>query len=647
MDKHRAIMTALCALLLIGLTGVASAAIAAQTPYNGPHTVPGRVQAEDYDNGGAGIAYSDTTTTNTGRAGRLYEQVDVATVNGITSISSIVNNEWTEYTVQVPASGTYTTNFRVASPEAGRLITLSVDGTQQFWIRVANTGSYTYYKTISAPLSTRLTAGTHVIRLTYQGTGQNLDWFEIVGPSTTSGATPVPTTVTTTAPTIIPTTVPTTIRTTVPTTVPPTVVTTVPTAVPTAVPTTLSPAPSTAELQARMDAAYASGNARLASMQAAYRAWSVPTRSDLIAVATNARTSGLKSDGSTDNTAAFRTLLNTLPAGATLYFPAGTYRINGPISITKPITIVGEPGTIFNCQGATGHVFTINQAGSASSKMGGVTFTGLVIEGPGIETNPAMINAYYLSNFKVTSVKFHNVGYAAIRLNSCTDATIQSCVFDNVFKTGYGYGVAIVDANDRITVRDSFFVTKGRHSVTMGYSSSAVPASNYPRSVTIENNYFENTLEEAINAHNPNIGPDIIRNNVMYACGKGVQLGNGIADVSGNAIINCKAGVYLWNYDVARTQIGAKTDRVVGNTMINTLYEAVIMANTNVQILDNVAKGSNGGGAIIFNGNPPTSSTVRGNVVESYTRGLQLSTSMPGIASTNNYLKASGTFRAF
>ena len=133
----------------------------------------------------------------------------------------------------------------------------------------------------------------------------------------------------------------------------------------------------------------------------------------------------------------------------------------------------------------------------------------------------------------------------------------------------------------------------------------------------------------------------------MYACGKGVQLGNGIADVSGNAIINCKAGVYLWNSDVAESEIGAKVDRVVGNTMINTLYEAVIMANTDVQIQDNVAKGSSGGAGIVFTDFAPKSSAVRGNVMESYTRGLQLSTSMPGIASTNNYLKASGSFRAF
>ena len=121
-------------------------------------------------------------------------------------------------------------------------------------------------------------------------------------------------------------------------------------------------------------------------MQAAARAWTVPAPSQAqIAAATNARTSGsLKSDGVTENTAALQALLNSLPAGASVYFPAGTYRISGPIKITKPVTLFGEAGTIFNCKGATQTVFSINPAGTATSRLSGVSITGVVIEGPGV-----------------------------------------------------------------------------------------------------------------------------------------------------------------------------------------------------------------------------------------------------------------------
>ena len=94
MSVNRTIIAAISALLLLGLAGAAAAAD--QTPFNGPHTIPGLIQAEDYDNGGAGVAYSDTTSGNSGGAGRLTEAVDLETVNGITNIGWIIGGEWTD-----------------------------------------------------------------------------------------------------------------------------------------------------------------------------------------------------------------------------------------------------------------------------------------------------------------------------------------------------------------------------------------------------------------------------------------------------------------------------------------------------------------------------------------------------------------------
>ncbi|HIH02608.1 MAG TPA: carbohydrate-binding protein, partial [Methanoregulaceae archaeon] len=178
--------------MLIGLVGAVAAAD--QTAFNGPHTIPGRIQAEDYDNGGAGIAYSDTTSGNSGGAGRTTEAVDVETVNGVTNIGWVIDGEWTEYTVSVGAPGSYTANFRIGSWANSRQVVLTVDGATGCTITVPNTGSYEAFQTVSAPLV--LSAGTHVIRLTCLGSGQNIDWFEIA-----AGATTVPVT----NPTVVPT----------------------------------------------------------------------------------------------------------------------------------------------------------------------------------------------------------------------------------------------------------------------------------------------------------------------------------------------------------------------------------------------------------------------------------------------------------
>lgn len=161
-----------------------------QTPYNGPHVLPGRVQAEDFDNGGQNVAYFDSTPQNKGGAGRVNEAVDVESNNGVTNIAWITNNEWTEYTVEVGASGAYTANFRVGAWSDGKKISVSVDGQAAATVNVPNTGSYVAFETVPVQLS--LAAGTHVIRLTYLGDGQNIDWFEVVSGAPTTGPTTEP-----------------------------------------------------------------------------------------------------------------------------------------------------------------------------------------------------------------------------------------------------------------------------------------------------------------------------------------------------------------------------------------------------------------------------------------------------------------------
>jgi len=167
------------------------------TPYNGPHQIPGILQAEDYDLGGEGIAYHDTSAGNEGGAYR-HDDVDIETAGGITDVGWIRDGEWLTYTVNVTQAGTYAVSARVASPNSGRTVAISIDGRSQTTITVPKTGSFDTYMTatpptmyadlppqtpipgptgVSFPAPISLTAGTHVLKLTFQGDGQNLDWI--------------------------------------------------------------------------------------------------------------------------------------------------------------------------------------------------------------------------------------------------------------------------------------------------------------------------------------------------------------------------------------------------------------------------------------------------------------------------------------
>ncbi len=155
-------------------------------PYPGPHVLPGRIEAEDYDVSVSSPAYADTTAANEGGAYRL-DAVDIEVGGSNYNIAWIRTGEFLNYTVEVAAAGTYTLTACVASPYSGASAALSVDGAPAATYAVPNTGSYGVFRTVSVPVS--LPAGTHTLRLTFSGVGQNLDWFDLT-PTATGSPTP-------------------------------------------------------------------------------------------------------------------------------------------------------------------------------------------------------------------------------------------------------------------------------------------------------------------------------------------------------------------------------------------------------------------------------------------------------------------------
>ena len=79
---------------------------ATSTPYLGtPAAIPGVIKAENFDNGGGGIAYSDSTP---GNAGNAYRATDVdlqPSTGGGYNVGWVDVNEWLNYTVSVAAAG--------------------------------------------------------------------------------------------------------------------------------------------------------------------------------------------------------------------------------------------------------------------------------------------------------------------------------------------------------------------------------------------------------------------------------------------------------------------------------------------------------------------------------------------------------------
>jgi len=91
------------------------------TPYNGPHNVPGTVESEDYDNGGEGVSYHSTTTTNQGGAYRADGVGIESTADGVGAydVSWTSPGQYLKYAVNAASAGLYTVRFRVSSSASG------------------------------------------------------------------------------------------------------------------------------------------------------------------------------------------------------------------------------------------------------------------------------------------------------------------------------------------------------------------------------------------------------------------------------------------------------------------------------------------------------------------------------------------------
>jgi len=142
----------------------------------GAAAIPGLIEAENYNSGGEGVAYHDTTPQNEGGE---YRQdgvdIEMASSEGSYVVGWVRPGEWLKYSVNVATEGVYDVSFRVSSPNSDGSFRMQVDGTDVCTVMVPNTGNYNSYTTVVQQVS--LPAGGHTIRLYFNGY-TNLNWMK-------------------------------------------------------------------------------------------------------------------------------------------------------------------------------------------------------------------------------------------------------------------------------------------------------------------------------------------------------------------------------------------------------------------------------------------------------------------------------------
>ncbi len=156
-----------------------------QTPYKNVISVPGTIEAENFDNGGQGVAYNDVSPENQGGAYRTDESVDLVESDGRIVVGYTRPGEWLEYTVDVSEAAEYELEFTVSSLNGGGSIGIDVDGeTLLSGIAVPRTDDWDSYRTFTENVT--LASGEQIWRVNMESAGFNLDKIVVRPPGSTS-----------------------------------------------------------------------------------------------------------------------------------------------------------------------------------------------------------------------------------------------------------------------------------------------------------------------------------------------------------------------------------------------------------------------------------------------------------------------------
>ena len=157
-----------------------------RTPFKGTITLPGIIEAENFDKGGEGFTFHDSDSEDQAKSSYRTDNagVDIGQGNGGYVIGYTSTQEWLEYSVNVTEAGKYAFEATVSSGVSGSSFTIGLVNGEQVTslarVTVPKTGDNDWgtYRVVKGNLSRQLQAGPQIIRFTITGASCNIDKVE-------------------------------------------------------------------------------------------------------------------------------------------------------------------------------------------------------------------------------------------------------------------------------------------------------------------------------------------------------------------------------------------------------------------------------------------------------------------------------------
>lgn len=151
--------------------------------FNGPHYIPGKIQAEDFNDNEQGIGYFDVDAENKGGQYRTTG-VDIETstdTGGGYNIGYVENGEWLSYLIENVTPGIYDIAFRTASNTSGtKRIDVYFADEKVGHVVPKNTGGWQNWETLYIEDIEIKSADPIEMLLEFSGIEINLNWVEFL-----------------------------------------------------------------------------------------------------------------------------------------------------------------------------------------------------------------------------------------------------------------------------------------------------------------------------------------------------------------------------------------------------------------------------------------------------------------------------------
>ena len=154
-------------------------------PFKGkPIALPGKLEAEDFDEGENGIAYSDNDDSNNGSNEYRATGVDIDMNDSDGWVLGWTNSgEWIQYTVKVEEEQTMVWTARVASGTSGSAFRIYmgsnelIDITGRISVPQTASNSWGTYTEVKGRTKIAMPAGTYNLRIVIEGSSCNIDYI--------------------------------------------------------------------------------------------------------------------------------------------------------------------------------------------------------------------------------------------------------------------------------------------------------------------------------------------------------------------------------------------------------------------------------------------------------------------------------------